>query len=55
MERAATTGLLAANVLLSRWGVAGHALWTVPLQSRMRLRPAGRERTGSQDGVARSA
>ena len=34
MERAATTGLLAANRLLERWGLAGHDLWTVPLQSR---------------------
>lgn len=30
MERAATTGLEAANALLGRWGVAGHDLWTVP-------------------------
>jgi isorenieratene synthase len=34
MERAATSGLLAANALLQRWGVRGQTLWTVP--------PAGR-------------
>ncbi|MER6348704.1 FAD-dependent oxidoreductase [Streptomyces sp. NPDC001595] len=30
MERAATTGFLAANALLERWGVRGQPLWTVP-------------------------
>lgn len=30
MERAATTGYLAANELLGRWGVAGQDVWTVP-------------------------
>lgn len=30
MERAATTGFLAANALLERWGVRGQTLWTVP-------------------------
>jgi isorenieratene synthase len=34
MERAATTGWLAANRLLQRFGVAGHALQTVPLSGR---------------------
>nr|WP_294694190.1 FAD-dependent oxidoreductase [uncultured Friedmanniella sp.] len=34
MERAATTGWLAANRLLAREGVAGHDLWTVPMRSR---------------------
>jgi len=34
MERAATTGWLAANALLAREGVAGHDLWTVPMASR---------------------
>lgn len=34
MERAATTGLLAANTLLGRWGLAGHDLWTVPTSTR---------------------
>ncbi len=37
MERAATTGWLAANALLGRWGLAGHDLWTVPLRGRHRL------------------
>ena len=35
MERAATTGLLAANTLLAGWGVAGHDLWTVPMTGRV--------------------
>lgn len=30
MERAATSGFLAANVLLEQWGVRGQTLWTVP-------------------------
>ncbi|WP_079273075.1 FAD-dependent oxidoreductase [Streptomyces sp. TN58] len=34
MERAATTGFLAANALLKRWGVRGQALWTVPDRGR---------------------
>ncbi|MFG2833095.1 FAD-dependent oxidoreductase [Streptomyces sp. NPDC048434] len=34
MERAATTGFLAANSLLRRWGAAGHPLWTVPRRGR---------------------
>ncbi|MFG3281553.1 FAD-dependent oxidoreductase [Streptomyces sp. NPDC048111] len=34
MERAATTGMLAANGLLARWGIAGHDLWTVPPHGR---------------------
>lgn len=34
MERAATTGFLAANRLLTRWDLAGHDLWTVPTSSR---------------------
>jgi isorenieratene synthase len=34
MERAATTGLLAANRLLGGWQLAGHDVWTVPLRSR---------------------
>jgi isorenieratene synthase len=42
MERAATTGWLAANALLAREGVAGHDLWTVPMSSRHPL--AGRVR-----------
>ncbi|NUT52007.1 MAG: isorenieratene synthase, partial [Saccharothrix sp.] len=34
MERAATTGFAAANHLLSRWGVAGTDLWSVPTSGR---------------------
>ena len=34
MERAATTGFLAANQLLARQGLAGHDLWTVPTRAR---------------------
>ncbi|MEU6775037.1 FAD-dependent oxidoreductase [Streptomyces sp. NPDC046759] len=34
MERAATSGFLAANTLLRRWGLRGHALWTVPARGR---------------------
>ncbi len=36
MERAATTGWMAANELLRDWGVAGHPLWSVPTSSRHR-------------------
>jgi isorenieratene synthase len=35
MERAATTGFLAANVLLERWQTEGHDLWTVPMRGRI--------------------
>jgi isorenieratene synthase len=35
MERAATTGWQAANRLLTRWGLAGHPLTTVPLRGRL--------------------
>ncbi|MDX3771564.1 MULTISPECIES: NAD(P)/FAD-dependent oxidoreductase [unclassified Streptomyces] len=34
MERAATTGFLAAGALLARWGVRGQILWTVPRAGR---------------------
>ncbi|MEE1756637.1 FAD-dependent oxidoreductase [Streptomyces sp. SP18CS02] len=34
MERAATSGFLAANALLERWGVQGQTLWTVPDRGR---------------------
>ncbi|MFI1292811.1 FAD-dependent oxidoreductase [Streptomyces sp. NPDC020792] len=34
MERAATTGFLAAGTLLARWGVRGQVLWTVPRAGR---------------------
>jgi isorenieratene synthase len=34
MERAATTGWAAANQLLQGFGIAGHALVTVPTEGR---------------------
>ncbi len=37
MERAATTGFLAANQLLAGRGLAGHDLWSVPMQRRHRV------------------
>ncbi|GHA01700.1 NAD(P)/FAD-dependent oxidoreductase [Streptomyces echinoruber] len=37
MERAATSGFLAANALLRRWGVRGEPLWTVPDGGRSAL------------------
>ncbi|MFF5482158.1 FAD-dependent oxidoreductase [Streptomyces sp. NPDC012935] len=37
MERAATTGFLAANALLAPWGVRGQVLWTVPRAGRSPL------------------
>ncbi|OOC55156.1 MULTISPECIES: FAD-dependent oxidoreductase [Nocardiopsis] len=53
MERAATSGLLAANALLSRWGRPGHTLWTVPRRGRSAplralARRARRTRWGAQ-------
>ncbi len=49
MERAATTGFLAANALLERWGLRGHPLWfppdrgrTAPLRALARLTPSRR-------------
>ena len=43
MERAATTGWMAANHHLSRWGLAGHDLWTVPMTGRHRAVPTLRK------------
>ncbi len=37
MERAATSGLLAANQLLARWGLPGQPVWSVPNAGRWRL------------------
>jgi len=34
-KRAATTGFAAANELLTRWGVAGVDLWSVPVEGRV--------------------
>lgn len=38
MERAATTGFLAANELLGRWGAAGQEIWTAPMRGLLALR-----------------
>ncbi|GAA4899372.1 FAD-dependent oxidoreductase [Tessaracoccus lubricantis] len=38
MERAATTGFLAANALLDGWGAAGHDIWTVPMRGLLARR-----------------
>ncbi|WP_418277385.1 FAD-dependent oxidoreductase [Isoptericola jiangsuensis] len=52
MERAAVTGVLAANHLLQGWGVRGEDVWTVPLQGVMRRRP---DLSAAGAAVARSA
>ncbi len=39
MERAATTGLQAADTLLAGWDVAGHGVWSVPTRGRHRVVP----------------
>ncbi|WP_307835726.1 FAD-dependent oxidoreductase [Phycicoccus sonneratiae] len=39
MERAATTGWLAADALLTGWGRPGHGVWSVPLTSRLGRAP----------------
>ncbi|GAA0248886.1 FAD-dependent oxidoreductase [Saccharothrix mutabilis subsp. mutabilis] len=50
MERAATTGFTAANHLLSRWGVAGTPLWTVPTAGRNPLLRAVARKWGRVPG-----
>ncbi len=42
MERAATTGFMAANEILARWGVSGHDLWTVPMHGLLSSRSSPR-------------
>ncbi|GAA4118512.1 NAD(P)/FAD-dependent oxidoreductase [Nocardioides fonticola] len=39
MERAATTGLLAADALLADWDVAGHGVWSAPTSARHAVVP----------------
>ena len=39
MERAATTGVQAADALLTGWGVRGHGVWSVPTAGRHRVVP----------------
>ncbi|MFH8989575.1 FAD-dependent oxidoreductase [Streptomyces sp. NPDC017940] len=46
MERAATSGFLASNALLERWGVRGQTLWTVPARGRSALLRALASRGG---------
>ena len=46
MERAATTGWSAANLLLRSWGLAGHELCTVPIRGRSALLRSLAERQG---------
>ncbi len=54
MERAATTGFLAANQLLAGWAVAGHDVWTVPMRARTWLaRHAGRSAQASSPARTR--
>ncbi|MCS0638402.1 FAD-dependent oxidoreductase [Streptomyces sp. LP05-1] len=53
MERAATTGFLAANRLLRRWGVRGHPLWTVPRRGRYAPLRALARLAGPAPGAAR--
>ncbi|HPM76044.1 MAG TPA: isorenieratene synthase, partial [bacterium] len=40
MEKAATTGILAANRLLADWNVRGEDLYTVPLRGIFKAKPA---------------
>jgi isorenieratene synthase len=47
MERAATTGLLAANALLEGWGVRGHEVVTPPLEGLLRRGVLGRLRAAA--------
>ncbi|GHC75140.1 dehydrogenase [Nocardiopsis terrae] len=56
MERAATSGVLAANALLARWGLPGHTVWSVPRRGRFApLRAAARSlRQPGQQPRARS-
>jgi isorenieratene synthase len=46
MERAATSGILAANALLRSWGVAGEPVYSVPVAGRSRLLRAVARRWG---------
>ncbi|GAA1587092.1 FAD-dependent oxidoreductase [Kribbella sancticallisti] len=48
MERAATTGLHAANVLLARFGLQGHDLFTVPNHGRFQPLQRLARRSGSR-------
>ncbi|MEV1026045.1 FAD-dependent oxidoreductase [Streptomyces sp. NPDC050264] len=53
MERAATSGMLAANALLAQWRLRGHELWTVPRRGRNApLRRLARWGTAPEPGGA---
>jgi isorenieratene synthase len=51
MERAATTGFLAANALLRHWDIRGHDLWSVANQGRSALLRRAARRSRAQRGV----
>ena len=59
MERAATTGWMAADRLLSGWGLRGHGVWSVPMGSRLgpvpRLARRGIRRLPVGGGARRSS
>jgi len=46
MERATTSGFLAADALLGGWGLRGHPLWTVPVRGRLAPLRAAASRFG---------
>ena len=48
MERAATTGWVAANHLLAQWGLTGHELCTVPTRGRSALLGRWRSAKGAR-------
>ena len=50
MERAATTGVAAANTLLARFGVRGHDLYTVPTRGRSAVLRSMAERVLERTG-----
>src|SRR5205814_943685 len=45
MERAATSGMIAANLVLARRGVAGEPIWSVPQHGAF-ARPSSKRRPG---------
>ncbi|WP_253941153.1 FAD-dependent oxidoreductase [Microbacterium sp. SYP-A9085] len=55
MERAATTGILAADRLLAGWGLAGHDVWTVPMSGLLARPRARRDHAPREENVTTSA
>ncbi len=56
MERAATTGMQAANALLAGWGTAGHDVWSVPTRGLLaRPRRTSGNRQSGDSPRARSS